>query len=91
MRLPPALSPCRPQAHCGWRRVHRCSNHLLGGTPTHFKGVGGSGWAAPGLVWFGPGLLGGCALQHTMRGNVKQRGAGRPPLESRRRWNDGRR
>ena len=25
---------------------------LLGGTPAHFKGAGGSGWAAPGLVRF---------------------------------------
>ena len=53
--------------------------HWLGGTPTHFKGAGGSGRAAPGLVRLGPGSRGGwrdgCALQHTTRGSVKQRRA----------------
>ena len=45
----------------------------------------------PRRVWFGwflvcSGAAGApaAALQHTMRGKVKQRGAGRPPLESRR-------
>ena len=58
--------------------------HLLGGTPTNFKGAGGVAWprlvGPAGFGWLRGGWRAGCALQHTTRGKVKQRGAGRPPL-----------
>jgi len=71
-----------------WRTLRRRSTTNSAGRRHPSKGAGGSAGPRPvgpaGFGWLRGGWRDGCALQHTMRGSVKRRGAGRPPLESRR-------
>jgi len=67
-----------------WRTLRRRSNTNSAGRRHTSKERGvrqGRAWLVrAGFGWLRGGWRAGCALQHTTRGKVKQRGAGRPPL-----------